>query len=243
MDGTEQAPRLAADAAPGCRAAAPGQVVEKHGEPQFAAPACDSDNAPLSQPESHCAGRVGAPECPVVTGRIASSTGAGGSVLRRLWCRERPLQNLRFCGAMGAPLSHPSPGVAPGDNVPWREGRTERRATTEQGRAVALRDADDVLQAARPDLFERQRRLMATRPPISPKSGGIIADLTLWTAPGLSTPWRTPTSPLDPALRAGSTPPTGIDFVSTGRPARGSAHLSTRAGSTSIVFVYRVICQ
>ena len=35
-----------------------------------------------------------------------------------------------------------------------------KAGSNDQGRAVALRDADDVFQAARPDLFERQRRLM-----------------------------------------------------------------------------------
>ena len=88
---------------------------------QFAARACDSLNTPLSQPESHRAGPVGAPERPVFARRIAPSARSGRTPLRRRWCRERPPEKPRFCGAMGVPLSHSSRGSLPA-NCSSRKG-------------------------------------------------------------------------------------------------------------------------
>ena len=90
---------------------------------QFAAPACDSVSAPQSQPESHPADPVGAPDRPVFAGRIAPSATRGRTLLRRPYCRERPPKNLRSYGAMGVPQSHPSLEVAPGKTVPPEGGK------------------------------------------------------------------------------------------------------------------------
>ncbi len=54
------------------RPAAAGRLPTRRSSTDFAAPAWDWDNAPLSQPESHHAGRAAGPERPAVTEPIAS---------------------------------------------------------------------------------------------------------------------------------------------------------------------------
>ena len=83
-------------------------------QPQFAAPACDWDDALLSRPESHRADRTAATQHPVLAARDRSCGTSGRPGIAPPVVPGATPAKPTVCGAMGVPPSHPLLGVAPG---------------------------------------------------------------------------------------------------------------------------------